>query len=595
MLRSEFFDSDDIVSKETEFGGYNIKEIVNMGASDDDSESLLRNIYSRRAEDVDTDDDEFETEETEAFSEANERRSIELERKMLWDLQRRQPKQNAVVNEHKNGSVTPNNARNANNVVTVTTFDVDGTEISEEVEKWNSDPIRLYLAQMADIELLTKEQEIYLSKIIESTRNAFRRAVMGSPFALQTAFGVFTKVYHGLLPFERTIKLSLTERLSKQQIQNRMPQNLATLSLLLDSMTDDFEKQVRLSTKPADKAIAREHFMSRRAHALNLVEELSIRNRRVYILMRQLEKMSSRMDEIRQLLKSDSITVTPERRETLRAELRQLIMTTQESPSSLRRRCRMIREKLAAYEKAKNDMSHSNLRLVISIAKRYRNHGLSFLDLIQEGNTGLMRAVDKFEYRRNFKFSTYATWWIRQAITRALSEQARTIRIPVHMIDALTKLRNAARELYKRNGHDPSIADVADAVGIPIEEARRVMQMGASPISLEHPVGDRDESFFGEFVADDSFDRPERSASNELLRKEIGKLLKTLSYREREILILRYGLENGYSYTLEEVGRIFQVTRERVRQIEAKAVQKLQMPGRCQKLQGFLEAMKTYS
>ncbi len=461
--------------------------------------------------------------------------------------------------------------------------------LPEEVEKWSSDPIRLYLNQMSSLGLLSKEEEINCSKKIELTRRMFRRSVMESPFALHTAFGVLTKVYHGKLPFDRTIKMSLTERLSKEQILKRMPSNLKTVAALLESTTADFERLVRKSTPQKIKQEARTRFLQRRRRALILTEELSLRTRRVHALMKQLEKMSERMDAIRSLLSSAKSNITPEKRIQLRDELRQLIMTTQESPRSLRNRCRLMRERLAAYEQAKSDLSRGNLRLVVSVAKKYRNRGMSFLDLIQEGNTGLMRAVDKFEYRRGYKFSTYATWWIRQAITRAIAEQARTIRIPVHMIDALTKLRAASRNLYQRTGREPSIGEIAEAADLTIEEARKIMQMGANPISLEHPVGDSEDACFGEFVSDNSFEKPEKSAANEMLKKEIGKVLKTLTYREREILKLRYGLDGGYSYTLEEVGRIFQVTRERVRQIEAKAVQKLQSPLRCRHLEGFLD------
>lgn len=462
----------------------------------------------------------------------------------------------------------------------------------EEVDKWSSDPIRLYLNQMSILGLLSKEEEILCSKKIEWTRRMFRRSVMESPFALQNAFSVLTKVYHGKLPFDRTIKMSLTEHLSKEQILKRMPANLKTISALLSSMTDDFELQVRKSTRPSLRQEARIRFLQRRRRALVLTEELSVRTRRVHALMKQMEKMSQRMDAIQSLLSSKKTNMTAEKRVALRDELRQLILSSQESPHSLRNRCKLMRERLAAYEQAKSDLSRGNLRLVVSVAKKYRNRGISFLDLIQEGNTGLMRAVDKFEYRRGYKFSTYATWWIRQAITRAIAEQARTIRIPVHMIDALTKLRAASRNLYQRTGREPSIAEIAEAADLSIDDARKIMLMGANPISLEHPVGDTDEACFGEFVSDHSFEKPEKSATNEMLKNEMGKVLNTLSYREREILKLRYGLDGGYSYTLEEVGRIFQVTRERVRQIEAKAVQKLQNPLRCRRLEGFLDPIE---
>ncbi|MBL8856171.1 MAG: sigma-70 family RNA polymerase sigma factor, partial [Planctomycetaceae bacterium] len=266
-----------------------------------------------------------------------------------------------------------------------------------------------------------------------------------------------------------------------------------------------------------------------------------------------------------------------------------LMLQTGESPESLTQRVENGQRYYDSFEESKRRLSSGNLRLVVSIAKKYRNRGMSFLDLIQEGNTGLIRAVEKYEYRRGFKFSTYATWWIRQAITRAIADQARTIRIPVHMIDVLTRLRNIQRELLQVNLRFPTPEEVAAVAQLEVEEVRRVLDIGRAPISLDRPVGNEEDCNFGEFLEDSSTENPLRKVSNGLLRQKIESLLKTLTFREREIIRLRYGLGDGYAYTLEEVGRIFKVTRERVRQIEAKAVQKLQNPIRSGALQSFLK------
>jgi len=324
---------------------------------------------------------------------------------------------------------------------------------------------------------------------------------------------------------------------------------------------------------------------------LTLVEELSLRMRRIQPIVRQLEEMSQRMDALKRQLDELRQSGGPaEKIEAVRSQLRQLMLRTLESPSSLRRRCEQLHSQFQLFEGVKRDLSSGNLRLVVSIAKKYRNRGLSFLDLIQEGNTGLMRAVDKYEYRRGFKFSTYATWWIRQAITRAIADQARTIRIPVHMIDVLMRLRNTAKKLLQEMGREPTTEETALAAGVSLEETERVLDIGRHPVSLDRPVGEGDDCSFGEFVEDKSTENPHHLANNGLLRERIEELLKTLTFREREIIRLRYGLVDGYTYTLEEVGRIFKVTRERVRQIEAKAVAKLQNPVRSRQLEPFVSS-----
>jgi RNA polymerase primary sigma factor len=473
-----------------------------------------------------------------------------------------------------------------------TLSDDDGESLPPPVEatKFSSDPIRMYLSQMAEIPLLTRDEEISLAKKIEVTRKRFRRTVIGCNLAMRGTIGTLAKVHKGSLPFDRTIKVSLTERLTKEQIIARMPLNLNTLTRLSEENQKDFNRLLNKRTPPEERAAARKRFIRRRRKMLTLIEELSMRTRRVQGMMRQIEDTLRRMDDIRVRLKHiiDN-PITQDKRANLRKELRDLMVMTQDTPRSLRKRCQLMRRQYQDYEQVKRQLSGGNLRLVVSIAKKYRNRGLSFLDLIQEGNTGLMRAVDKYEYRRGYKFSTYATWWIRQAITRAIADQARTIRIPVHMIDVLSKLRNTAKKLLQENGREPTVEETALAAELSMDETRRVLCMGRHPISLDRPVGESEDISFGEFVEDGGLPRPEMAASQELLRERIEALLKTLTYREREIIRLRYGLGDGYTYTLEEVGRIFKVTRERVRQIEAKAVRKLQHPVRSQQLAGFLE------
>jgi RNA polymerase primary sigma factor len=470
------------------------------------------------------------------------------------------------------------------------TAEIDLSFIEEEDTRRIDDPVRMYLTQMGSIPLLKREEEIALAKKIEVTRKRFRRKVLECDGALRQVVDTLKRVHIGELPFDRTVKVSLTENLEKDKILQRMPHNLKTLEFLLEQNDRDFEQIVDPRVSEDDKRGLRRTLRLRRRKAVTLVEELSIRTQKVQPLMKKLEQISARMNElVRDIEDMKGNRALKEDRANLEKELRDLMMMTLEEPAGLHKRAEIVKKRFAEYEQAKRELSGGNLRLVVSIAKKYRNRGLSFLDLIQEGNTGLMRAVDKYEYRRGYKFSTYATWWIRQAITRAIADQARTIRIPVHMIETMSKLRNVSKKLLQEMGREPTIEETARAANISVEETRRVLKISRHPISLDRPVGESEDSYFGDFIEDDSAESPVSAATQEMLKDKIEQVLKTLTYREREIIKLRYGLGDGYTYTLEEVGRIFKVTRERVRQIEAKAVRKLQHPVRSRQLEGFLD------
>lgn len=464
--------------------------------------------------------------------------------------------------------------------------------LDEDSPRGTEDPIRMYLTQMGEIPLLTREEEIFLAKQIEVTRRRFRRALLSCDFSMNFAFETLSQVHRGELPFDRTIKVSMTESLEKDQIVGRMPHNLATVASIRERDLTDFAMARSIGLDTEQGMALRRSIDERRRRSVTLLEELSLRTQRLQPCMKRLEQISARMLELQdQINNLKDLPSAEDERRSMQKELHDLIDLTLETPNSLAAKMETLAKRYEDYEQAMRDLSGGNLRLVVSIAKKYRNRGLTFLDLIQEGNTGLMRAVDKYEYRRGYKFSTYATWWIRQAITRAIADQARTIRIPVHMIETMSKLRAAARELLQEMGREPSVEEMAEVADVPIDEARRVMRISRQPISLDKPLGEGEDNSFGEFVEDKSNDSPVSNAASEMLKDKIDSVLKTLTYREREIIKLRYGLGDGYTYTLEEVGRIFKVTRERVRQIEAKAVRKLQHPVRSRQLQGFLEGI----
>ncbi|MEQ1824562.1 MAG: sigma-70 family RNA polymerase sigma factor [Pirellula sp.] len=467
--------------------------------------------------------------------------------------------------------------------------DSDDNETVDATE----DPVRMYLMQMGEIPLLTRQQEVSAAKHIEMTRTNYRQWMLASDFVLQGATKLLEQVRDSKLRLDRTIEVSVTNATEKVAIMRRIGPNIKTLRHLLLRNHGDYHVAINKSIAMPERRAAWRRLVCRRNKAVRLIEEMNLRTNRLEPIFLKLHTISGQMGVLKERIAgaqvsgaSDGIPLSK-----LKEELRYLMRITYETPHTLARRCERVKNHRSEYDAAKRELSAGNLRLVVSIAKKYRNRGLSFLDLIQEGNTGLMRAVDKFEYERGFKFSTYATWWIRQAITRAIADQSRTIRVPVHMIDTMSKVRQVTRDLIQELGREPSVEETAERAGLSLDDARVVIKMARQPLSLDQPVGDHDDSFFGEFLEDYRDDDPLYETNQQTLKEQIHEAMQTLNYREREILKLRYGLADGYAYTLEEVGKIFQVTRERVRQIESKAVKKLQHPQRSKSLTSFIDGL----
>ena len=454
------------------------------------------------------------------------------------------------------------------------------------------DPIRMYLTQMGVIPLLSRDEEIALAKKIEMTRKNYHRKILKSDFSQEVCLKILEDITNGELPFDRTLAINIEFENQKEKLLKQFPVHTKALRTLLKKNREDYGQLKLKRTSAKDRYRLLKNVRNRQRKGSAIIEELCIRTKKLLPIMKRLQETSSGMNSVKKQI------VLCEKRDKMKGKLRDLKSKLSEyedlvleTPERLSQRVKSFESVFKEHEVAKRELSSANLRLVVSIAKKYRNRGLSFLDLIQEGNTGLMRAVDKYEYRRGYKFSTYATWWIRQAITRSIADQARTIRIPVHMIETMSKIRNVSKKLLQENGREPSIEETAKEMKISESETRKVLKMSRHQISLDRTVGESADSAFGDFIEDDKAESPVSAAAQEMLKEKIESVLETLTYREREILKLRFGIGDGYTYTLEEVGNRFMVTRERVRQIEAKAVRKLQHPIRSRKLEGFLDSV----
>jgi RNA polymerase primary sigma factor len=452
------------------------------------------------------------------------------------------------------------------------------------------DTLGLYLRQMGAIPLLNRKEELELSQRLEKARKRYRHAAMLSWPVLDRVVETFERVLAGQLAVDPTIDVVTSLNLSREQILKRMPFNVRTLRHVLTVAAADFRQLLRASTPTARNRLRRS--LWRRAHkAMALAEELSPRIDLLERWTDELAAQATKMSQLaRQIESAGRSRADREERTKRTKELRDLMLQVRAFAEEQGRLVHVMERRRARYQRARRDLAEGNLRLVVSIAKRYRGRGLAFADLIQEGNRGLMRAVDKYEHRLGFKFGTYATWWIRQGITRALADHARTVRVPCHQVGMLAAIERVRGELTVKQGREPSVEEIAKVLGLTPEEARSLRVVGRHPVSLHEPFGGDGERALEDFLGDADCSNPGRAVDQHLLKERIGEVLRSLTPREREVIELRFGLRDGHPRTLDEVARTYGITRERIRQIEARGLLKLRQPNRSQRLVEFAEA-----